>query len=107
MESTGSQHLPHLRPTGRSLLLSVSARTSFSFPTCSPPLPRQLQQLHPQKALNTVSKTSQIICLSLMRRHVQQEPFFCRSTSGTPDEVTGLVGATLGDKSPIGCKSLS
>lgn len=37
--STGSQHLPHLKQKGRSLMLSVPPKAFLSFPLCSSPLP--------------------------------------------------------------------
>lgn len=54
MESTGSQHLPHLKRTGRSLLLSVPPRASLAFPLCSsllPPSPMASSAESPQRSI--------------------------------------------------------
>lgn len=52
--STGSQHLPHLMQTGRSLLLSVPLRAFLSFPLCSsllPPSPMASSAESPQRSI--------------------------------------------------------
>lgn len=93
MESTGSQHLPHLRRTGRSLLLSVPPRASLSSPPCSPLLPPSPTASSAESPLNVSivcpgeprEPASVFFCLSLMCADVQQAPFFCRGTSGTSD----------------------
>lgn len=93
MESTGSQHLPHLRQTGRSPPLSVPPRACLSFPLRSPLLPPPPTASSAEKALDVpssapVSRASRpdvFFCLPLMCAGVQQAPFFCRGTSGTPD----------------------
>lgn len=54
MESIGSQHLPHLKQTGRSLLLSVPPRASPPS-LCAPLYYCYLHQLNLQKALNAPS----------------------------------------------------
>lgn len=92
MESTGSQHLPHLKRTGRSLLLSAPLRAfpSLSFTPCFPllpPFPRSFfrRTLHRLPRRGTLSRARVFFCLPLMCGDVRQPPFFCQGTSKTTD----------------------
>lgn len=96
MESTGSQHLPHLKRTGRSLLLSVPPRASPSLsPFASMLLSinaifngfirRKPSTLHRLPRWVVLAKPWVSSCLSLMGADVLQAPSFCQGASETTD----------------------
>ena len=92
MESTGSQHLPHLKRTGRSLLLFCPTEGFPRFPSallsittisngfiCRKPLTL------PSPAPVSHARRTKFSSASLWCTNIQQAPFFCPGTSKATD----------------------